>query len=255
MIYLYGLADTGPDRSDLAELTGVTGPVEMAKTGAGWLLFSRAASDDLLPKRRHLLAHTRILETLGESATILPMRFGMFARDLDSVEAMQADSLAQIDAAFNRVRGHVELGIRIDLDRDASLSATLAADRALAREHARLANLSPAPHFEAAAFGRRLAEALDRRRGQAQKTLIATLRDRCADYRLKSPETDVQILAADILLPRTDQSSIAQDLMAAATHVAADFAPESEPKIRLVGPVPPFNFTDLALSQSPKEVA
>ena len=134
MIYLYGLTDTQPPVGRLAELRGVTGTVEAAQTPCGWLIYGPFDGEELLPKRRHLLAHTRVLETVGQGATVLPMRFGMQAGSADEFSALVSDHASEVTEAFDRLTGQVELGLRVDFPRDAALDATLDADTALAKD-------------------------------------------------------------------------------------------------------------------------
>ena len=247
MIYLYGLTDTQPSADRLAELRGVTGPVEAAPSQFGWLIFGPFDGDELLPKRRHLLAHTRVLETVGQDATVLPMRFGMQANSADEFSALASDHVAEIMSTFDRLRGQVELGLRVDFPRDAALDATLDADPALAKVHASLVKLKQAPHFEAAAFGQKLADGLDRRRADTQRILLDHLRPHLTEFAVKAPESDVQVLAIDVLVPATSQTDLAE-VLGNAVRAVSDFAPGAEAAIRIIGPVPPFTFVNLTLS-------
>ncbi len=247
MIYLYGLSDLRPADRNLAALHGVTGAVDASETACDWLIHGPSDGTELLPKRRHLLAHTKVLEELGAQATVLPMRFGMMAQSVDEFAGLVDRNATDIAESFKRLSGKVELGLRIDFPRDAALSAALAEDPALAKAHARLSGLATAPHFQAAEFGRRLAEALDARRGQAQRILLEQLRPHITDFRVKTPESDVQALALDVLIPESAQQGFAAET-ARAADAAADFAGGAEAAIRIVGPVPAFSFVDLTLS-------
>ena len=119
MIYLYGLAhpETATDAVDLAELPGVTGPVTLSPTRFGTLIHGPAPEGDILPKRRFLLAHTKVLEAFNALGTVLPMRFGMSAPDPAALEAMLAQSPEAVAASFARLDGAIELGLRVRFDR------------------------------------------------------------------------------------------------------------------------------------------
>ncbi|MBF9029977.1 gas vesicle protein [Rhodobacterales bacterium HKCCE3408] len=246
MIYLYGLLRaTAPPALD--ELAGVSGSVAATQLATGWLIHGAATEAEILPKRRHLLAHTRVLETVMQAGTLLPMRFGLIARDVDEIATLIAARETEIAARLAALDGRVEAGLRIAFPRDAALAATLADDPRLAREHQRLAALTRPPHFELAEFGRRLAEALDARRTAAQKALLAGLADTWDDHILKPPESDVQVLCAECLVARDALDATAARAEEAARRIAG-FAGGAEPEVRLVGPVPPFHFVDLALA-------
>lgn len=246
MIYLYGLCDTRPNDAQLAALEGVTGPVFASETQCGWLIHGPSDGTELLPKRRHMLSHTRVLEVLGETRTILPMRFGMMAESVAEFSGLVAENNVEIAKSFARLTGQVELGLRVQFPREAALEATLREDGELAKTHAYLTNLTPAPHFEAAAFGRRLAEALDARRAATQDRLLQNLRPLLTDYRIKAPESDVQVLTLDVLLPAEQQAALANTLALCAAELSG-FANGAEPLIRIIGPVPAYGFVDLSL--------
>lgn len=255
MIYLYGLLhpDAAAQRLDLGALSGVTGPVEMVPTDQGYLIYGPGHDGEILPKRRFLLAHTRVLETVNVLGTLLPMRFGMSAPDLAEVTTMMAREAAAITAQFARLEGAIELGVRIDVPRDVALDATLAAHPALAAERDRLASMPRPPHFQAAELGRQLAEALDRRRNAAQKALVGALKPQMRDYVLRRPEADTQVLCLDALIPRLAEADFVAAVEAATR--ALSIAPGGEPQIRLIGPVPAYSFVQLRLGGQTSKAA
>jgi hypothetical protein len=246
MIYLYALLDsaTPPPTEDL---TGVTGIVEATRMGRGWLIHSPAEDDQILPKRRQLLAHARVQEALMPEGTVLPMRFGIFADDLPQITRLFDQRADEIAERFDALAGRAEVGLRIGFPRDAALAATLAADSRLRQDHNRLSGLSRPPHFEVAEFGRRLADSLDQRRGAAQKRLISALRGQWEDYVLKAPDSDVEVLSVECLVASDSIDAVARRAQDEAAALS-DFAGGAEPMIQIVGPVPAFHFVELALN-------
>ncbi|ARE42204.1 putative gas vesicle synthesis protein [Rhodovulum sp. P5] len=254
MIYLYGLLEPGCEVPEaLTGLDGVTGPVDLTPLPQGTLIHGAHDGTEIRPKRRYLLAHTKVLETAASDAPVLPMRFGMWAKDVAEVADLLDAREGQIVSAFDRIRGQVELGLRIDFPREAALFATLQAEPALAAERDKLMAARTPNHFAQAEFGRKLAERLDARRGAAQKELLAWLRPQLTSHVLGKPESDVQVLAADVLIPADQQQTFAAAVEALAA--VCDFAPGAEPQIRLIGPVPPFNFVKVSLSPHRTEAA
>lgn len=255
MIYLYGLLhpEAEVNRLDLDALRGVTDAVNLAQTQQGYLLYGPAPDGEILPKRRFMLAHTRVLEAANALGTLLPMRFGMSAPDLEDVTAMLTAEADAITAQFTRLAGAVELGLRIDFPRGAALEATLEESPTLARERDRLARMPQPPHFQAAELGRKLAEALDRRRGAAQKALASKLAPHLRDYVLRKPEADTQVICLDALVERSREDGLAQTVEAATRDLP--FAPGAEAQIRLIGPVPAYSFVQLRLGQQTSAAA
>ena len=255
MIYLYGLIEMdGNIAADvLAEMPATLGPVSAHRLGEWVMLSSDFAGEEVLPKRRLMLAHTRIVETMMDHGTVLPARFGLLADDLAAVTALIDGRRTQIAAEFMRVRGCVELGVRITYPRDAALQATLQADTSLQKKRDALAGQGAEAHFARAAFGRQMAEQLDRRRGAAQRTVLQTLIPQAKSHVLRAPEEDVEVLRAEFLIQRS-----AQDGFLAAVEDAANglsFAPGAEPRVQVIGPVPPYNFVRLSLTAEDTEAA
>jgi Gas vesicle synthesis protein GvpL/GvpF len=77
------------------------------------------------PSEADLWAHERIVEDLMEHSTVLPMRFGSNVADEAQLEAVLDERRREFEAALERVRGAVELGVRARLpaiDMDATVS-------------------------------------------------------------------------------------------------------------------------------------
>lgn len=246
MIYLYGLLEPGhpADPAALAALDGVTGPIVLTDFPNARLLHGPAGEADILPRRRLLLAHARVLEGLAAQGATLPMRFGMRA-DFSAIAAVLSAQVAEVAAQFDAVRGRAEFGIRVSFPRAAALAATVADDPALAATRARLAARGAAGRMETADFGRALAERLDRRRAAAQRELLAALAPELTDHVLRAPEDDVQVLAIDALVPEDRAERLAPRIEAFARGSA--FAPGAEPQVRIVGPGPAYSFVRLTL--------
>jgi hypothetical protein len=166
----------------------------------------------------------------------------MIEADRDAI----AEKLALVD-------GQAEFGLRIGFPRQAALDATLASRADLAVERRRLMGAARPPHMAMAEFGRRLAEALDRRRGAVQKALVASIVPRARAHVLAVPESDVDVLNLHLLIAPARIEAVAA--MAGEAAVRSGFAPGAEPSIRIVGPVPPFNFVQLAIGAARSEAA
>jgi hypothetical protein len=102
------------------------------------------------PSAEALLAYERVLETLMEEHTLLPMRFGSVLAGEDELEELLTARRDEFSVSLARVRGRVELGIRARLPAETSkpesgrayLAAKLATRRSAADLHAELAPLA-----------------------------------------------------------------------------------------------------------------
>lgn len=142
----------------MADTPGLQGTLQICGIGPWTLVYFDDDNAEILPKRRLLLTHTRVLEQMLTLGTVLPARFGLVADTLAKVEAMILAKAPTITQEFARVQGCFELGIRVNYPRIPALDATLAKDPALLRDRDRLARLGPEAHFAMAEFGGKLAD-------------------------------------------------------------------------------------------------
>ena len=248
MIYLYGLFEGEKVALEqaLAGSNGLQNIPEIASVGSWHLVHSQHDDAEILPKRRLLLAHTKVLERMISVGTVLPARFGLVAQDLVTATSLITAQTDLVAAEFDKVRGHVELGVRVSIDREAALDATLAEHADLRAERDALAGKGPEAHFAIAEFGGRLAEQLDRRRGKGQRMLLDALVPLARAHVLRKPEDDNEVLRSEFLISADAQAEFVTAVEAAAARL--DFAPGAEPAIQIIGPVPMYNFVRLSLT-------
>ena len=77
---------------------------------------SDTLSARLRPDRRNISAHQAVLHTLTEDSTVLPMRFGVIARNAVAVENLLSANQEAIRDHFERLNGRVEMGLRVSWD-------------------------------------------------------------------------------------------------------------------------------------------
>ena len=257
MIYLYGLIELREGAlampEGLTRLPGVTGPVSVTDCAGLGLIHGAHDGAEILPRRRLLLAHAKVLEASMGAGAVLPMRFGMTSSSTDEVARLIGRSRDAIRAAFARVRGHVELGVRVTAAEDDALRAALSASPELAAAHARLAAGRAGDHFAKVDFGRALGELVGRRRQLAQKQLLAALKGHAASHVLKAPETDFEVLRAEFLVPETGLQTFSDALED--TVAALGFTAEGDCTAQIIGPGPAFHFVNISLASDPAEAA
>ena len=255
MIYLYGLVDA-PPAAVAARLDGVGGlQAPPVATDAGrWTLVSSAHdAGPVAPRRRDMLAHTRVVEAMMAEGLVLPARFGLVAEDVPGVRALIAAQEGALAAQAARIAGCSAYGVRVDFPQAPALAATLAAAPDLQRARDRLLRTPhPAP-FAQADFGRALAEALDRRRGLAQKALLVALRPLVRDHVLRRPDSDCEVLCVEALVPEGRLAAVEQVLATAAADCG--FAGGAPARIVLTGPAPAYHFVRLSLGTGAQEAA
>ena len=77
---------------------------------------SDTLSSRLRPDRRNITAHQAVLHSLTEDKTVLPMRFGVIARNAEAVHNLLSANQKTIREHFERLNGRVEMGLRVSWD-------------------------------------------------------------------------------------------------------------------------------------------
>jgi len=77
---------------------------------------SDTLSPRLRPERRNITAHQTVLHYLMEQGTVLPMRFGVIARNAEAVRKVLDANHKSIKEHFERLKGRVEMGLRVSWD-------------------------------------------------------------------------------------------------------------------------------------------
>jgi hypothetical protein len=127
--YVYGVAADDPalQRLDGVELirrgplAAVAREVPLDEYGEG-VLPERLNDREWL--ERNARAHENVLQSAAAVTTVVPLRFGTIYRGREHVEQMLEERGDELRATIERVRGHVELGVKVWIDQ-AVLGQTL----------------------------------------------------------------------------------------------------------------------------------
>lgn len=130
--YVYGVAE---DEPALARLDGV----ELIRRGTLVAVAREVSLDDyganVLPERlndrewleRNAREHEAVLQATAAVSTVVPLRFGTIYQGREHVELMLEERGDELHDTLERVRGHVELGVKVWVDL-ATLGQTLDGD-------------------------------------------------------------------------------------------------------------------------------
>jgi hypothetical protein len=239
--YVYGV---GEDDEALSRLEGV----ELIRQGRLTAVVREVSLDEydetVLPQRlndrdwleRNARAHEDVLQAAAAVTAIVPLRFGAIYRSREQVGRMLDERSGEFVATLERVRGHVELGVKVWVDLP-TLERTLAAQE------------EPSAGGEGAAY-------LRRRRQEEQRS--RELAARCAEL---AEETHARLsaLAADAVANRPQPRELTgrpdrmllngaylirdgdDGLRREVERLAAEHA-ELGLEYELTGPWPPHNF-------------
>lgn len=168
MIYVYAITDP----LDLHEApSGIQdGPLELAEHGGIAGVFSTHDRFEVKPEPELLWAHERVVDHLMDLGGVLPLRFGTVLQDAGALRAVLDDEGPRYRLLLSRVRGCVELAVRVGLAPAEGQAASGGADYMRERLAARRREEDAAGRVLAPL--RRLARATARRPPQAGNTMV-----------------------------------------------------------------------------------
>ena len=113
--YLYAIADASDEIS--CNVPGVNGET-VYRIGLGSIvaLVSDIAEKRIRPERKNLVAHHAVAKRLMEQSTVLPMAFGTIASSPEAVLDILKKNNETFTEQLDRVRGKVEMGLRVVWD-------------------------------------------------------------------------------------------------------------------------------------------
>jgi len=248
-LWIYGIGRSAPGGAPLG--AGVGG-AEVATLRAGGFvaIVSPAPEERPSPTRRHMMAHTAVLERATAAADMLPVRFGSIAPGEAALSRCLAAYAKDMNAALLAIEDSVELGLRASWKDGVVFREILDADAGLRTLRDRLQTRPASETYQARIeLGRRVEAALGARREAETAALLKDLAPIAArDVTLRSAEENMVLHRAFLVRRGAEQR-----FDAAVTAIEARHADRMS--FRYVGPVPPFNFVSLRAEWMGAEMA
>jgi gas vesicle protein GvpL/GvpF len=235
-LYCYGVVsahDAPPPRRGVGDER-----VEQVVHGRLAALTSRAPAS-VRARRRDLLAHMNVVAAAFEAGPVLPLRFGTV---FESEEALVRDFLVprerELGKLLREVDGQVELRVTAHYRDDALLAE-------IVRENSRVATLRDATrggagHPALVELGELVAAEVQARTARDSRALLERLRASSVRYDVGEEQIEYQLLRASFLVDRKRVAAFESEL----ERFSAEQAGRVD--VKLVGPLPPHSFVELA---------
>lgn len=112
MVYVYAVIDTPPDA--IGGITGIDDqPLSVRDRDGVGIVFGDCPGGTPRPTRNNAWRHEQVAEQLMARHALLPARFGTVLADADAVAESLARNHGALVEGLRRVRGCVELGVRV----------------------------------------------------------------------------------------------------------------------------------------------
>jgi len=197
--------------------------------------------------RRNMMAHERVLETVVEDFTLLPVRLGTVtdaASPRQDIQKLLDKRWREFQELLAELEGKVELGLKAFWRDEKALFAEIVTENpTIKRLRDALASKPPeATHYERLRLGEMVKEALERKREREAARILAPLRRIACRTSENDALGDRMIVNTAFLVgegrgPEFDRavSKLEEGL---GSRVA----------LKYVGPAPPYNFVDIVVN-------
>lgn len=193
--------------------------------------------------RQQTMAHQLVLENVMQRFTLLPVRYGTVAASReDVIEKLLKRKFGEFHGLLHYLDGKVELGLRVMWQRERLFERIVQENPVIRQVRDSLAGKTEAEsHYERIQLGQMVEAAIDAKRDDDAAALLASLRPLAADLKVNKPIMDVMVLNAAFLVPADKQ-----DLFDACVRTM-DEEHSGQMLFKYVGPVPPYNFVNVAV--------
>lgn len=242
-LYVYGLTrGTIVDAFAAKPVSAPTEAVSARWFGDVTAIVSPIEADEVLPVRRNMMAHTKVLEEAIENHTVLPMQFGLIAEDEAALASLIEGARAPIHQSLDDLDGHVEAGVKLVWNEQAMFDEVAADHPALQATSSQLTRKGEAEtYYERIELGRKVDAAINDKRAQEADIFHALIEPLAARMAMRDRDTDTTVTNIAALVRREGLA----DFEAALER----FSNENEGRltVKLVAPAPAYNFTSLKL--------
>src|SRR3990167_5056128 len=194
------------------------------------------------PERKNLVAHHAVVKRLMEETTVLPVAFGTIAGSPKAVQAILKENSAAFVEQLDRVRGKVEIGLRVTWDVPNIFEYFVNRHRELAELRDSVLGKQRGPSQEdKIELGRRFDRLLAQDREQHTDTVMEVLAPRCVDIKQNQPREEREVMHLACLIDRDARTAFEDGVFEAAKRFDNYFAFDFN------GPWAPHHFVDVAL--------
>jgi hypothetical protein len=195
------------------------------------------------PERANLASHNAVIKLLMEESTILPVAFGTIADRHQAVEFLLSKNSTLLVEQLDRLRGKVEMGMRMRFDVPNIYEYIVSKNRDLreSRDTA-FGGLQEPKRGDKIELGGQFDRSLTEERETHTATVLPFLSDHCVEIKPNPPRNNLEVMNLACLVKREDLKAFENAVMAAAGEFDDNFS------FDLNGPWAPHNFVYLELN-------
>lgn len=205
-------------------------------------LVSNISLSKIRPERRHISAHQGVLKQLMETHTVLPMAFGMIAKDPEAVKTLLKQNNDVLCEQLERLAGKDEMGLRVRWSVPNIFEYFILTHPELKRARDQLFGTHREPTMEEKIeIGRLFERMRDQDRETHRQKIEEILTPHCAEFKFEQPRSEQEILNMACLIKRENRKEFETAVFESAGFFDDNFTFDYS------GPWVPHSFVDINL--------
>ena len=210
--------------------------------GVGAVVSDASVRDKVMPTRKNLDTHSRVIREFVASAAIIPMSFGQIVKNVAALEKFLKANTSAIMKELDRLDGKVEMSLRVRWDVENIFEYFVAEDRELAEARDRIFSRSVTPtQAEKMELGRLFEERLLEERSKHTEKVLSRVRTTAKDVKVNTPKGEKTVMELVLLVDRQKVGQFEERV-----HEVAESFP-NQYTFDFNGPWAPFSFVQLEL--------
>jgi len=239
--YLYAITDAVelPAYGNI----GINGAaVYLVSQGSVAAVVSDITEKRIRPERKNLAAHNIVVKRLMDETTVLPVAFGTIADSTKALLNILKENRRTFAEQLDRVRGKVEMGLRVNLDVPNIFEYMVNHHQELADLRDEVIGKQRGPsQTDKIEMGRLFDHLLTQDREQHTEAVMRVLGSHCADIKQNPPREEKEVMHLACLVDRDAQKDFEDGVFEAAKRFDNNFSFDFN------GPWAPHHFVNVAL--------
>ena len=194
--------------------------------------------------RRNMMAHTAVIEEVMRDFTVLPVRYGTIAPDVETVRRkLLIERREELLGLLERMNGRVELGLKAFWHEDTLFPEIVSTNPPIrALRDSLMGKPAEQTHFERMRLGEMVEAAIERKRKDDAERILLRVRPLIESLELNSTFGDRMVLNAALLVHKDSEQAV--------DDVVQEIDAELGDRLmfKYVGSVPPYNFVSLTVT-------
>jgi hypothetical protein len=205
-------------------------------------LVSTIDQAEIMPTRRQMLAHTKVLEEAMADRPVLPMCFGIIVPTPAKLLQVIGPRNQELRTLLDQIDGRIEVALKASWNEQVMW-------REVAAEHPHLAVSGRAmmsrgeqqTYYDRIELGRAIGAALEEKREAERRRLLEIVKPFAVQVKELPPIDDAMFAHFALLVEKTAEPALYE------TVAALEQSRSSGLAFRYVAPIPPYNFVTLTL--------